>query len=495
MGVAASMSISLVKDQKLWGLIACHHQTAKLVPYEIRTICEFLGQVMALELSTKQENEDLERKLMLKSLQSQFIETLSYAEDFTDGLVQNREELLDLVGAEGAVICAAGHLTLMGKTPTEPEILNLLDWLQNRFENDLFVTNSLPALYPEALKFKQVASGLLALSITRIQKNYVLWFRPEVLQYVNWAGAAENPVQQQADGSLVLSPRQSFQLWQETVRDKSLPWQSWEIAGAIELRSAIVSIVLRKADELAAINLELERSNNELDAFAYIASHDLKEPLRGIYNYSTFLLEDYMNILDQEGIDKLETLIRLTKRMEDLINSLLHFSRLGRQELHLRSLDLNQLVHNVAEIFQMSQGETANIQILIPKELPAVRGDHILIEEVLTNLIGNAIKYNDQTEKRAEIGCLDSNPNLLESEPENSPFWTFYVRDNGIGIRDKHLDMIFRIFKRLHAPGKYGGGTGAGLTIVKKILELHGGKIWVESSYGEGSTFFFTLPV
>jgi two-component system, chemotaxis family, sensor kinase Cph1 len=349
----------------------------------------------------------------------------------------------------------------------------------------LFVRDALSREYAEAERFKQVASGLLALSITKIRKNYLLWFRPEILQYVNWAGDPNKQQHIEPDGSITLSPRHSFDLWQETVQGKSLPWQACEIEGALELRSAIVGIVLRKADEIATINLELERSNAELDAFAYIASHDLKEPLRGIHNYAAFLLKDYADTLDEEGVSKLETLVRLTKRMEDLINSLLHFSRLGRQELNLQPLDLNELVQNVSEVLHMSQRGTP-IQIRIPQPLPTIRADRILIEEVLTNLISNGLKYNNQAEKWVEVGFI------TPDSPSATPL--LYIRDNGIGIREEHRDIIFRIFKRLHAPGKYGGGTGAGLTIVKKIIERHGGYIWVESVYGEGSTFYFSLP-
>lgn len=499
MEVRASMSISLVKNHRLWGLIACHHTTPYFIPYELRTVCEFLGQIISLELANKEENENLEYKLKLKVIQSQFIDGVARSNDLLSGLVSDRQALLAAVGAEGAAISLNGSLTLVGKTPTESDILQLLSWLQDKFQHHLFATDSLPSLYPPAASFKAVASGLLALSITQVQANYVLWFRPEIIQQVHWAGHPDKPQRVEADGSLTLFPRQSFERWQETVRLKSYPWQPYEVAGAAELRSAIVGIVLRKADELTALNLELERSNVELDAFAYIASHDLKEPLRGIHNYSTFLLEDYGNILAEDGVTKLQTLVRLTKRMEDLINSLLHFSRLGRQELEVRSLNLNELVYSVIDVLGMSNTHQA-VEIRIPRSLPTVQGDFFLLEEVFTNLLSNALKYNNKPNRWIEIGYLEDTP-LPESPPTGTPSavdspppYIFYVRDNGIGIQPKHQEAIFRIFKRLHAPGKYGEGTGVGLTIVKKIVERHGGRIWVESTYGEGSTFYFTLP-
>ena len=201
-----------------------------------------------------------------------------------------------------------------------------------------------------------------------MNRNYILWFRPEEVQTVNWGGDPNKPVESH-DGEVRMSPRKSFALWQETVQARSLPWKACEIEAVLEMRSAIVGIVLCQADELAKLNLELERSNSELDSFAYIASHDLKEPLRGIHNYSSFLMEDYADILNEEGVSKLQTLVRLTQRMEDLINSLLHFSRLGRVELALQRTDPNQLLQSVLEMLSISL-ENSKAEIRVPRSLP-----------------------------------------------------------------------------------------------------------------------------
>jgi chemotaxis family two-component system sensor kinase Cph1 len=487
MDVAASMSVSLIKDRQLWGLISCHHSTPKFVPYEIRTICEFVGQLMSTELANKEANENLDYKFHLKNIQGQFVERLSRATDFVSELIADPEALLTLTGASGVAICDADSIQTIGQTPHVDELEPLLVWLHDRIQQDIFVTDDLSSLYPHAEQYKESASGLLAMAISKIQHRYVLWFRPELLQTVTWAGNPNKPKRLEEDGTVTIFPRHSFEAWQEIVSGKSSPWMECEVAGAIELRQAIVDIVLRQAEDLANINLELARSNSELDSFAYIASHDLKEPLRGIHNYSTFLLEDYGEILQGDGADKLNTLVRLTKRMESLIDSLLKFSRLGRQDLKMYPIALDQLLGNVTELFSMNP-EWENCQILIPRSLPTVLGDRVLIEEVFTNLISNAFKYNDQAEKWAEISWSEANPLTPE-------FVTFSIRDNGIGIREKHLESVFRIFKRLHAPNKYGGGTGAGLTIVKKIIERHGGDIQVQSIYGQGTVFLFTLPI
>ncbi len=496
MGVAASMSISLVQNQKLWGLIACHHPEAKYLTYEIRTACEFIGQIMSLELATKEANEDLDYKIKLKSIQSQILETISQEKTFLDGLIKSEFNLLELVNAQGAVICVGDKCNTIGETPLETDLQDLLTWVERHNQDNIFYTNALSTVYPAAEKFKEVASGLLTLTISKVHKTYILWFRPEVIQTVNWGGNPNKVVEMVADGSLRLSPRKSFALWQETVRGNSLPWKACEIEAVTELRSAIVGIVLHQADELAKINIELERSNNELDAFAYIASHDLKEPLRGIHNYSTFLMEDYGNVLNEDAIAKLQTLVRLTRRMEDLINSLLHFSRLGRAEMSMQQTDLNKKVENAINVLKISKATSVDIRI--PRPLPSIRCDRVQVTELFTNLISNAIKYNDKSDKWVEIGFLNvaelPQQQILVDEENPQSALVFYVKDNGIGIRERHLETIFRIFKRLHGQSEYGGGTGAGLTIAKKIVERHGGKIWVESIYGKGSTFYFTLP-
>ena len=240
--------------------------------------------------------------------------------------------------------------------------------------------------------------------------------------------------------------------------------------------------------ELAQLNAELARSNTELDAFAYIASHDLKEPLRGIHNYAHFLIEDYADKLDEAGANKLRTLTRLTQRMQGLLDSLLHYSRLGRQELSLRPVDLQRVLEGALDLLH-TQVEERRVAVRVPKPLPTVVVDHRCIGEIFTNLIVNAIKYNDKDQCWVEVGCVDAG--IGDGNAARSP--VLYVKDNGIGIPEQHRDAVFRIFRRLHGREAFGGGVGAGLTIVKKIIERHGGRIWIDSTEGEGTTFFFTL--
>jgi len=236
----------------------------------------------------------------------------------------------------------------------------------------------------------------------------------------------------------------------------------------------------QRAEELEQLNDELTRSNRELDAFTYITSHDLKEPLRGIHSCAQFLLEDYGDTIPEAGRQHLHVLQRLSQRMASLIDALLHYSRLDRQELESNEVELGRLVDDALEVLALRIRESG-VEVRVPRPLPAVAVDRTLAVELLINLIANAIKYNDKPAKWVEIGCLEKAPPV------------FYVRDNGIGIPEKHYEGVFRIFKRLHTREAWGGGTGVGLTIARKIVERHGGRIWIESKPREGTTLYFTL--
>ncbi|MGB3615993.1 MAG: ATP-binding protein [Elainellaceae cyanobacterium] len=500
MGVAASMSISLMQGRRLWGLIACHHSSPKHISYDIRTACQFVGQVMSAELVNKTASEDSDYKVKLKSLQTEVVNTLSQSEQFLDGMGQLGPKLLALVSATGAAVFSGGQCLKVGAVPEEEELDLLLTWIKPQIQQNLFETRSLSEAYSPAASYEAIASGVLALEISRIHHNFILWFRPEVIQTVDWGGEPNKPSQEQPDGSLYLTPRKSFDRWQETVRGCCLPWKPVERDAVVELRNLIVGIVLRQADELASMNIELQRSNDELDSFAYIASHDLKEPLRGIHNYASFLMEDYEDVLDGDGVSKLQTVVRLTQRMESLLNSLLHCSRISRAELVHRSVDIDQVVRQTLAMLSVSRPQS-DIEFRLPRPLPQTNCDRSQINELFMNLISNAIKYNDKTQPWVEIGYIDlaagetlQDSSVFAAEGQLASSQTvFYVRDNGIGISPSYFKRIFQIFQRLHERESYGGGTGVGLTIVQKIVERHSGKIWIESALGQGSTFCFTL--
>lgn len=482
MGATASMSISLIKDEKLWGLISCTHESGPLyVPQEARAVCDFVGEIMSSLLSLRESGEAAGERERSTLLHTQILHEMTSSDRFIDGLIADHAALLGLVGATGAAVYFDDKFHVIGRAPADEHVREIVDMLSERSE-DLFATASLSSLLPSAAAYKDVASGLLAFSISKAKSNYVMWFRPEVVQTVKWGGNPNKPVEF-LNGVPTLHPRKSFAAWKQTVTDRALPWREVEKNAAMALRTAIIDIVLQRVEKISRLNLELERSNSELDSFAYAASHDLKEPLRGISNYASLLLRNHAPAVAGEVGSKLETITRLSKRMENLINSLLHFSQVGRTDLTLRETDLNEVVHTTIESLRTRIDES-RADIKVQADLPTVIGDRVQLMEVFTNLMSNAIKYNTSRPPRVEVG--------LASERDGDR-QVIYVKDNGIGIDPVHRESVFKIFKRLHGKDQYGGGTGTGLTITKKIVERHSGRIWMESVPDAGTTFFFSL--
>ncbi|MDQ8202103.1 PAS domain S-box protein [Pelagicoccus sp. SDUM812003] len=258
-----------------------------------------------------------------------------------------------------------------------------------------------------------------------------------------------------------------------------------EVSGKQMFVGIIRDITDRKEAEQERVRMieSLRVSNRELDDFAYIASHDLKEPLRGLTNNARFLEEDYGQKIEADGSKRLRRMRYLCGRMEALINDLLYFSRLGRQDLAIQKTDLNHMVSEICMMMETTL-EEQHAEVVVAERLPQVVCDGVRVKEVFRNLITNAIKYNDAPRKKVEIGFLD------EIDGKRN---VFYVRDNGYGIDPSFHEDIFRMFKRLNNEEDESKGTGAGLTFVKKIVQRHKGEIWLESALGQGSCFYFTL--
>lgn len=229
-------------------------------------------------------------------------------------------------------------------------------------------------------------------------------------------------------------------------------------------------------------NRALKLRIKELDDFTHVVSHDLKEPLRGIEAFSGFLLEDYSDILDDQGKRYLNFLKESAVRMKDLIHDLLTLASISQKAATIQEVDLNQILKKVESDLSFSI-EQRGAEIRIESPLPTVNCDRVQISEVFKNIISNAIKFNAAVHPVVDIRVH-----------EEADFYLFSVKDNGIGIDPRYADRIFQLFERLH-PREEFPGTGAGLAICKKIIEGLDGRIWVESFPGDGSTFFFTIPI
>ena len=240
---------------------------------------------------------------------------------------------------------------------------------------------------------------------------------------------------------------------------------------------------IKRLEEGLRENTEnLEKTLEKLEEFSHVVSHDLKEPLRTVEAFSGFLLEDYADRLDDEGVSYLNTLKKTSARMRQLINDLLALSSIHMDTASFERISVQRVLEEIQEDLEV---RLKGVNLQMEEDLPEVMGSKIRIGELFSNLIVNAIKYNDKALPTVRIGWRSS------VRPGGTH--TFFVQDNGIGIEQRYQERIFGIFEKLN-PRKDIEGTGAGLAICKRIVEEHGGEIWVESEVGKGSTFFFTIP-
>jgi signal transduction histidine kinase len=272
-------------------------------------------------------------------------------------------------------------------------------------------------------------------------------------------------------GDLVLLTRSEHEFQSEEIN--FLSTLAGQAAGAIH-NSLLYEQTRRQARELT-------RSNAELEQFAYVASHDLQEPLRMITGYTNLLAKRYGNKLDEDAREFIGFAVNGAKRMHVLINDLLSYSRVGTAAKPLAETDCEGVFAKTLASLQVAIRESG--ATITKEDLPTVIADETQLGQLFQNLLSNAIKYRGEDAPRIHVGCK-----------EQAGRWLFSVRDNGIGIDPQYAERIFIIFQRLHTRDEY-SGTGIGLAICKKIVERHGGKIWVESAPGEGTTCFFTLPV
>lgn len=223
---------------------------------------------------------------------------------------------------------------------------------------------------------------------------------------------------------------------------------------------------------------ELESANEELKNFGYVVSHDLKAPLRAISSLADWLSTGYADKFDDEGREHMRLLISRVHRMDSLIDGILQYSRLGRVKETIVAVELNHLVQKVIDLLAPPENITVNIE----NSLPTVMAEPTRIQQVFQNLISNAIKYMAKPEGEIRVACI-----------ADGKHWKFSIADNGPGIDKQHFEKIFQLFQTL-APRDRVESTGVGLALVKKIVGMYGGRIWLESTAGQGSTFFFTLP-
>ena len=485
MGVGASMSISVMKGERLWGLIACHHNSPKVISPTLRDACEMAGSLLSTYLSSRHQQQYLASQLEITESIGQQMTVMAGQDDIADGLERAAPSMSKALSADGMVWQSGEDRFCWGEVPDDSAIDQIIGALDGRSEDTIAFTDSLSKWLADAVEYADRVAGLLAMRLGRREGGLLMFFRKPYAATVDWAG---DPSKSVTEENGRLTPRKSFAKFQQEVQGRSRPWNDRDRMTAQSLLSALSAMVVEQSARLHRANQELRSLNADLDAFAYAASHDLKEPLRGIHHYA-YLLEQARDLAGEDYARSLDGLKRIIKRMSDLLDGLLRFSRAGRQELDIETFPLEEVVSQAKDIL-FSEIEPDDVRVIVT-ESANIQGDFACVREILSNLINNAIKYNESDVKQIEIGVIPAERTPLAGKFPGVK--VVYVRDNGIGIEPARHEQIFEIFHRLHDRDAFGGGSGAGLTIVRRMVERHGGSIIPESKPGEGTTFYFSL--
>ena len=489
MAVKASLTISLVSEGRLWGLIACHHASPRLIDSDARLAAELIGHLVSAQLAIKEENEERGLKNQLRQQVDELLPQLAQEQELGTALERRLSEIAKLaefggIPASGVAVRYAGVKTGIGVLPPPAEIDRFLEWgAENCPDQELFLSHQLSRFYQPAQAWLTLGSGVLLMWINREQREAIVWFRPEVMTTVTWAGEPKKAVSRGA-GNL-LHPRSSFAAWKEIVRGTAVPWKTPEIEAICHLRSGIITLALQQERRLEQVAKEqAERLGREKDEMVAMVSHDLKTPL-SVLTLSFDFFQRNHPAGDSTVQRMMERAWRAIRMMESLVVNILDVVKIeaGTMDLRLKPVNALDLVNEATEL-SLPLAQEKKLQLLT--DLPSdgapypVCCERLRISQVLSNLIGNALKF---TPAGGRI--------TVAIEPRNEEV-RFSVADTGEGIPQENLEKIFARFWQAEDTRRL--GSGLGLWITKGIIETHGGKIWAESKIGEGSIFYFTLP-
>ncbi|KQR67577.1 ATP-binding protein [Pedobacter sp. Leaf176] len=479
MGVHSSFSISLISQGELWGLIACHNYSPKFIDYKAREGSKLIGQILSSALEYRQDEENSEIVTQFKNTANILTAHLNRDKYLADALTDHDVNILDVTTATGAVLIFENEIRTIGAVPTNDEINELAEWLKSSSDESIFYTHRLSEIFSPAKRYKNIASGILACSLSKELNEMIIWFKPEQIATVNWAGNPDKEtLKPTADGLLSLSPRKSFEIWSQVVNNTSQKWLPEEIASVLRIREIIISNVNKKANEIRLLNEKLQNAYEELDTFSYTISHDLRTPLTSIKTYAELILRN--KSIDESAKKMLGRILTGADKMNFLIKEILNLARVGRSDIHFENVDmqslLNEVIAEVSAAYKMDKAE------LVLGQLIDLKGDRTMLVQVFTNLITNGVKYSSKVDKpKIEISAYIDGDETI-----------YRVKDNGMGIDNRYYNRVFELFKRMDN-AKDIEGTGVGLAIVKRVMERHNGRVWFESELNIGSTFYLAF--
>jgi two-component system, chemotaxis family, sensor kinase Cph1 len=503
MGVRASASIALEVDGRLWGLISAHdYDGGRRLGREVAGLCEMIGLLVSIQIDGFERTSTATGLLDLQHHQNRVLEQVATNASVPEGIVADGQALLALCRASGAVLRVGGEVHLIGRTPPRDRCLQVLDAVGAAAGDEGIVAfDALGVTFPELADLAGTAAGAIGVRLSQRHGNVLVWLRPEQVEEVSWGNRGHRQPPTTSVDSTVdrLTPNGSFDVWKETVRLRARPWLAEERLSAQQLLRSMGTLLLSRAEALSQANVELLQVNAELDAFAFSAAHDLREPLRGINGLATFLVDDYGDVLDDVARDRLARLVAQARRMATLLDSLLDYATLAGGLIVLSDVAVADVADGAFEVLRRRFDETG--ARLVHGPAGTVRADPTRLLEVVVNLVDNALKYTADRLPVVEVGVVAlaatqrgaevvaRRPQSLADRPEPP---VVYVSDNGIGIPADFREDVFQLFRRLHGDD-YGPGSGAGLTIVRRIVQRHGGTVWAEDAPGGGTRFCFTV--
>lgn len=469
MEIAASLSVSIIVDDKLWGLIACHHRTPRFVSYAIRASISLYSIVLSAQLKVKQRNLENQRVAAARSVALSILTGLRDYSEPIGSLSAMLPKFMELFEAGGAALITGGHAFRYGETPAESTLSALRAELGDGIGSGVRISHRAGAEFPALRDVPETAAGIVAIHLGGME--WLILFRGEVTRQVRWAG---NPgLSKDRDAHGLLTPRRSFAEWLENVSGESEPWPEQTYILTTEVRSGILEILRKR-------NILLSRSNQDLRRFAGMVAHEVKNHLQtGIMALS--LLEERLAPGMDASVVQLAALGR--ERLSGLskfTNDMLAFSE---TETNSKSeeIDLTEIASEIAEELKLV-GKTADSSIQI-HALPVIRAPRTQMRHLLSNLIRNALIHGRHPGRHlnVEIGCREENRNTV-----------VFVRDDGRGIGENQRRKIFEYFYRGDSTCQ--DSTGIGLAFCAQVVERLGHRLWVEDRHDSpGSVFCFTV--
>ena len=471
MGVKATLTLSLVVNGRLWGLIACHHRAPRFVSYGVRATASLFAVVMSAQLDVKQRNLESQQVASARRMALKILTGFKDYADLSGSFGDVLPDFVKLFSADGAAIVSRHEVRTYGSVPGEKVLVDSLNRLAGWETEGLYLSHHTAVDFPVMAAELPKAAGVVAINIS--DGGWLLIFRDEVVQTIRWAGDPERA--KTVDDQGRLAPRHSFAAWQETVAKQSLPWSSGVAALTSEIRAGVVELVRKR-------NLVLERSNHELRRFAGVMAHEVKNQLQAgmmalslVRDDKDLSLNPNLAQLVDLGVDSLTGLSKFIREMLDFAQT--------DAVSDMEDIEFSELVTQVVD--QLTVGgrvEDTSIEI---GPLPKIRGSKTQIFHLMTNLIRNAMVHARVGTKPLEIKVG------MEQREGIGP--VIVIRDNGRGIAEAEQKKIFDYFYRSQVGET--SGSGIGLAFCAQIAERHDHRLWVESEAGRGAAFCFTVTV